>query len=113
MSGEERRGPRPTTVRPRCGVGCPALISARFGSGFPSNPDLPKPQREVGGRREKPLYFFFFKSGQNIKVKKKKLDHTSHFFVVAEQLSFLPLFFPPIRKDKQRMIHRFHTGVRF
>lgn len=45
----ERSGAFPRTVGPRCGVGCPALISARSGSGFSSNPVLPKPQREVGG----------------------------------------------------------------
>lgn len=47
--GRERSGAFPRTVGPRCGVGCPALISARSGSGFSSNPVLPKPQREVGG----------------------------------------------------------------
>lgn len=45
----ERSGAFPRTVGPRCGVGCPALISARSGSSFSSNPVLPKPQREVGG----------------------------------------------------------------
>lgn len=45
----ERSGAFPRTVGPRCGVGCPALISARSVSGFSSNPVLPKPQREVGG----------------------------------------------------------------
>ncbi|XP_067338085.1 sine oculis-binding protein homolog A-like isoform X3 [Channa argus] len=43
----ERSGAFPRTVGPRCGVGCPALISARSGSGFSSNPVLPKPQRET------------------------------------------------------------------
>lgn len=45
----EQSGAFPRTVGPGCGVGCPALISAHSGSGFSSNPVLPKPQREVGG----------------------------------------------------------------
>lgn len=45
----ERSGAFPRTVGPRCGVECPTLISARFGSGFSSNPVLLKPLREVGG----------------------------------------------------------------
>lgn len=42
----ERSGAFPRTVGPRSGVGCPALISTRTGSGFPSNPVLPKQSKQ-------------------------------------------------------------------
>lgn len=42
MGELERSGAFPRTVGLRSGVGCPALISARTGSGFSSNPVLPK-----------------------------------------------------------------------
>lgn len=101
----ERSGAFPRTVGPRNGVGCPALISARSRSGFSSNPVLPK-QRERWVDKERDLCIFFFSSGHN----KKKVGTTHP--ICREQFSFLSSFFP-IKKDKQRMIHRFHTGVRF
>lgn len=100
----ERSGAFPRTVGPRNGVGCPALISARSGSGFSSNPVLPK-QRERWVDKERDLCIFF-----HLVAIKKKVGTTHP--ICREQFSFLSSFFP-IKKDKQRMIHRFHSGVRF
>lgn len=100
----ERSGAFPRTVGPRSGVGCPALISARSGSGFSSNPVLPK-QRERWVDKERDLCIFFHLV---VIKKKKKKPH-----IPSAENSFLFSLFFPIKRDKQRMIHRFHTGVRF
>lgn len=105
----ERSGAFPRTVGPRCGVGCPALISARSRSGFSSNPVLPKPQSRGGWiKRETFVFFLFFFHLVVIKNLKKQGPH-----IPSAGNSFLFSLFFPIKRDKQRMIHRFHTGVRF
>lgn len=79
---EERSGAFPRTVGPRGGVGCPALISACSGSGFPFSVAPKAREREGEGRearegrggrimRETFVFFFFFQSGRNKKKKKK------------------------------------------
>lgn len=84
---------------------CPFRIRFLLQSGSPK-------ATERGGwiKRERPLcfvFFFIFSSGGN-KKKQKERPH-----IPSVENSFLFCLFFPIKKDKQRMIHRFHTGVRF
>lgn len=131
---EERSGAFPRTVGPRGGVGCPALISACSGSGFPFQ-SLPKPKSEKAKRgrqrgerwadNERDLcIFLFFSSGRNKKKKERGkggrgVDGGGPRILSLESewvFALPPLFFfflKPIKRDKQRVIHRFHTGVGF
>lgn len=76
---------------------CPFRIRFLLQSGSPK-------ATERGGWIKRETFVFFFHL-----VVIKKRDHTSHLW---RTVFFSPSFFP-IKRDKQRMIHRFHTGVRF